>query len=244
MKTFKHSGKMGDVIWALPFIKSMGGAEILYLNISKKNNFTIESIEFLKPLLEYQSCIKEIKIWNNEKVDYDLDTFHDVLKTGPCLAPVSYFKSFFVYDAPKSVLIKPWLECPVEEQTNSIILSHRIYDYSDWEKMFVPHNFYIEMLDKGLENIALFVGTETEHEKFNETYNCNIKHKKVNDALELACLIKNSQLSIGNQSLPTVIAESLKKTLHLEVHGSTFEHRFNRPNLFLLNEPRWNEKRQ
>jgi hypothetical protein len=234
MKTFKHLGKLGDVVWALPFIKEMGGAETIYFSENDLKDFTIKDIEFIKPLLEFQSYIKDVKIWEQESIDFDLSNFHQPLQAfgGNIL---SSFFDLYLKPVPNKYTFEPWLECPAVEQTNNIIVSYKKFEMTDWEKMFVPHNFYLNLLNKNLETTGLFVGTEEEHHSFNQTYRCNITHKKVKNALELACLIKSSSMCVGNQSFPTVLAESLKKSLFLETWRGSKEHLFLRPNLISTN---------
>lgn len=234
MKTFKHVGKLGDIVWALPFIKEMGGAETLYLYENDLKDFTLKDIEFIKPLLEFQSYIKDIKIWEQESINFDLSNFREPLSALGGNVLGSFF-NLYSKSIPNKYMFDPWLECPSVEQTNNIIVSYRKYEMDDWERMFIPHNFYFDLLNKNLETTGLFVGTEEEHHLFNKTYRCNIPHKKVKNALELACLIKSSSMCVGNQSFPTVLAESLKKTLFLETWRGTDAHNFFRPNLFLTN---------
>jgi hypothetical protein len=75
---FCQLGKLGDVVWALPFIKEMGGAETIYFSENGLKDFTIKDIEFIKPLLEFQSYIKDVKIWEQESIDFDLSNFQSL----------------------------------------------------------------------------------------------------------------------------------------------------------------------
>src|SRR5437763_17035927 len=89
VKTFKHSGELGDVIHALPTVRALGGG-ILYLDpeggekewIVKepdKNRtrlkFNAAAIDSVRPLLLLQEYIQEVRCWNGEAVDYNLDRF-------------------------------------------------------------------------------------------------------------------------------------------------------------------------
>ena len=72
-KTFKHSGDLGDIIYSLPVIKSLGGG-LLFLDttggadepsckaqcMDGKTNFNKTSYEFIKPLIEAQPYIKGV----------------------------------------------------------------------------------------------------------------------------------------------------------------------------------------
>ena len=78
MKTYKHSGDLGDIIFSLPVISS-NGKGILYLDPNggekeplvswsnyDKTKLTKESIDKIKPLLEQQDYIHEVRYWNLE----------------------------------------------------------------------------------------------------------------------------------------------------------------------------------
>jgi len=69
-----------------------------------------------------------------------------------------------------------------------------------------------------------------------EEYQCNIAYKPVNNALEMATIIKQAELCVMNQSMPLVIAEGLKKTIHLELRHDNAKPdcMFDRPNLFYI----------
>jgi hypothetical protein len=79
MKTFRHSGDLGDIIYSLPAIKELGGG-ILYLNTNKTTpkypgtptKFSEKGAEILKPLLLKQSYIQDVKLWDGENIDFDL----------------------------------------------------------------------------------------------------------------------------------------------------------------------------
>jgi hypothetical protein len=81
-KTFKHSGDLGDIIFSLPVIASEGGG-VLYLDPEggkqeplvswgqyETTKLTEGSILALKPLLEAQDYIEEVRLWDpSVKVD-------------------------------------------------------------------------------------------------------------------------------------------------------------------------------
>jgi hypothetical protein len=93
MKTYKHSGDLGDIIFSLPVISS-NGKGILYLDPNggekeplvswsnyDKTKLTKESIDKIKPLLEQQDYIHEVRYWEpGIKVDYNLDKFRGFVK--------------------------------------------------------------------------------------------------------------------------------------------------------------------
>ncbi|HEX4792935.1 MAG TPA: hypothetical protein VH370_04035, partial [Humisphaera sp.] len=86
-KTFKHSGNLSEIIFALPTIRALGGG-ILYLDpaggeseplvkqpqkLRSRTRLDADSIESLRPLLALQEYIVEVRNWSGENVDFNLD---------------------------------------------------------------------------------------------------------------------------------------------------------------------------
>ena len=59
MMYFQHGGKIGDLIYALPVIRALGGGT-LFMGENKKGDFPLASKEALLPLLQAQSYIKDV----------------------------------------------------------------------------------------------------------------------------------------------------------------------------------------
>ena len=90
MKTFKHSGTLGDLIYSLYMVKKMGGGEfkVAIENIERcvakygyrpedvdpqhKGRFTEQDYAWLQPLLERQSYIKQQTRELNKLLQLDL----------------------------------------------------------------------------------------------------------------------------------------------------------------------------
>ena len=88
---FKHSGHIGDLVYALPVIKelaktkkcnffvnvnhSLGGS--YYKHPSGNIMISDRSFSILLPLLKSQDYISEAKKWENEPIDIDLDLFRE-----------------------------------------------------------------------------------------------------------------------------------------------------------------------
>lgn len=69
LKTFKHSGDLGDIIYGIHTMELLGGG-ILYLDITggigelvNPTHFTQESFDYIKPLLITQPYIHDVKVW-------------------------------------------------------------------------------------------------------------------------------------------------------------------------------------
>ena len=76
MKTFRHGGGGGDMLYGLATMKNLGGGELL-LNIDADKKFyksLLEAQPYIKKLTYYQMNSSE---WRKVKADYDLDLFRE-----------------------------------------------------------------------------------------------------------------------------------------------------------------------
>lgn len=206
MKSAFIGGDIGDVTYSLSTICALK-IEKVYLNVNPKyklpgigqTKFNEKSALMLKPLLEAQPYIKEVKLYNGEKVDYNLDLFryHELTYSNLCRTMLTTFGC----DPDESK--KQWLFAePIK--TEKIVLINKTDRYLnpsvDWTQFIEAYGGYMA-----------FVGLESEYDKFIKEYDCSIPFYYSNDFLELARLIAGCSLFIGNQSSPYAIAEGLKK---------------------------------
>lgn len=220
--TVAHGGNAGDLIWAIPSIVSLlelrGLSTCTLLlkadqpakygpgfnhpcgNVKMSRAFC----ESLIPLLKSNKVFAEVKVWEGEKIDLDLDAFrasgfwHDRGDIGhyyghvwPCLPH----------------LWEPWLT--VEAKPNGLILLNRTERY---------HNPRINF--KFLEKIpgVQFVGLDAEFKAFRKDQLVNVPHAKTKSFLDLARKIAGCRLFIGNQSSAYAIAEAVKVPRMVEVY--------------------------
>lgn len=216
--TFLHSGNFGDIVYSLPSIKSLcmkrGASAVLYLKLNVPSGFNEKThpvgavqlnrqmYDMAYPLLMSQPYIKEVAIYNDQEVDYDLDLFRKECKNlssgciqswysnaFPELRPNLFEQSLFISTAPNDMII-----VNRTSRYNNVLI-----DYSTLRKY---------------DNV-FFVGVESEF-KTMSLHNRNMQHLKVKDFLELAEFIAGATLFIGNQSMAFAIAEQLKVRRILE----------------------------
>lgn len=233
---FLHPGTFGDTLYGLCVIKILGGGD-LYIKLNGMNEvawnafgmvnagihagrYTQQDLDFLFPLLEHQSYIHNLDVWRNESVDHDLGQ-HYKFTTGPkgwfgnqteCYGLVC---GLDLDKHRKELLIDPWLD-PVEpiKIPGRPIMINRTGRYLQGGPL--KSETWQKWVDEGLDQVALFLGTEKECEEFNKTFNCRVPHKPVTDMLEMARLIQGCEQFMGNQSLPLAIAIGLGKTFWSE----------------------------
>jgi hypothetical protein len=207
MKSAMISGDVGDIIYSLSSIRALG-VELVYLNFNSKyklrtigqTKFNQKGAEMLKPLIESQPYIKEVRFYDGEKVDYNLDLFRwygDLTYANLCSTILKTFGCSL------EEMKKQWLF--VEPVTRGkIVLINKTDRYLNNE---VDWNEFIETYGEYMA----FVGIQSEYDSFINEYKCDIPFFHTKDFLELAQLISGASLFIGNQSSPYSIAEGLKK---------------------------------
>ena len=198
VKTFKHGGGGGDMIYGLATMKALGGGE-LHLNIDADK-------KFYRSLLEAQPYIKVLEYyafnankWKKFKVDYNLDLFREQPFNGGYTILECHRKAFKLnFD-----LTEPWIFNVKGKHVADIIINDT--GKLRWEGVTVDW----EQL-RGYEDRAVFVGMDNEYNNFCKNRNYKLPHYKIKDAMHFAQIIKGSKLYLGNQSTGLAIAEGLK----------------------------------
>jgi hypothetical protein len=217
-KAFKHSGELGDIIFALPTIRALGGGT-LFLNAmegrgpreglpahNKPTGLTRAAVESLKPLLLHQPYIDEVREWAGEKVDFDLHIFRDHL--GKHNIADSHLAAFGL---PTSERDSAWLIVadPIKIDSRPIVISRSVRYHGN-------ECFWDTCIDQLLAK-GVFVGYPKDHEIFVYTFGRPVPYYPTPDILTLAGVIAGCEEFVSNQGFPHALAEGMKKTLTLEV---------------------------
>jgi GT2 family glycosyltransferase len=201
--TFRHSGKLGDVIYSLPAVRALGGG-VLYLNPNEALGFTEAGARSLFPLLRLQSYIEDVRFWEGEAVDVDLDLFRELDYRATNLADCHLLRFGLSTSERDAAWVHVW-----DAQEGGAIVFARSLDHRGiarfWETCYACFS-----------PRAVFVGTSEEHRVF-EAEVGRIRYTPTGDLLELAGIIAGCELFVGNQSCPYAVAEALKKKAILEV---------------------------
>jgi hypothetical protein len=195
-----------------------------------RGRYTQKDIDFIMPLIESQSYVNNASIWTNEVITHDLrDQFKQwarrdgklenwVGNQTECYAAAC---GLDIHQHRKALLIDPWLDylTPIRIPGKPVVISRtRRHIRRDTFGMKLTNDqmeYWIE--NDSLCDIAVFVGTELEHEEFCKMHNCNINYRPVSDMLELAQVIQGCEQFIGNQSMALSVAIGLGKTFWCEV---------------------------
>lgn len=231
MKTYRHSGTLGDLIYSLSIVKKMepGEFKVALNNIENcvsqygyradevdpahKGRFTEQDFEWLKPLLKRQSYIEAVSTWRqgDAEPDVDLDRFRGTLFRGFEGNYVQAYHLAFGLPFAMADYDTPWLEA--DPVTVKPMVVSRTFRYRDpaadatWKQMAV---------DGILDRLGIFVGTPAEHEDFVQVTGVDIPYHPVNNFLELANIVAGASLIMANQNFVYSLAMGLGKQTVLE----------------------------
>jgi len=226
LKTYKHSGDLGDIVFSLPVMAEAGGG-ILYLdpmggeeeplvnwgqyNRTKLNRTHIENI---KPLLLEQDYISDVQLWRpNIEIDFNLDKFRKHVRHNNLTA--SHLEAFGMLGKLDKWQSESWIKTPPKNlpKGKNIILARSCRYHSNF-------SFWEQLSDAYIDS-AVFVSHLKEFEYFLYTfprYKDRISHLNTDSISDLAAYIQGCELFIGNQGFPHAIAEAMKKNVINETY--------------------------
>jgi hypothetical protein len=200
---FSHSGDIGDIIYALPAIKALGGGKLVLFHHPDgrtAHGMNEAKVARLRPLLESQDYIDSVE-WSEEVLDHSLNGFRDHWQEG-VLTDMHLSTQGLSWEH----RVEPWLHA--EPKHVAPVVMHRSARYLGnfpWAKA-------VEVYKKD----AVFVGFPDEHAVFCNSFG-EIPFYDAKDFLELAMVIAGSQWYLGNQSSPLAVAHGLKHNVMTEV---------------------------
>ena len=217
---------MGDLIYGgLPTLRYMGGG-VLYLSDrglghkydGSRSGLTAKSIELLTPLLLAQEYVHEVRRWDGEKVDLDLDAFRDMAIPFHLMNLAE--ATLAAFGVPLTEINKPWIKVEPKRVAATVLARSPRYHNkrADWLGV---------LMEFGPD--AVFVGLPAEHRQFQEDVG-QVPFHPVKDFLEMAAVIKGSDRLIGNQSAPMALAVAMHHPFIQEVSPSCPNCLFKRPN--------------
>ena len=195
MNIFKHRGAFGDIIYAIPTIKALGGG-ILYITKAHQH-------EFLKSLLSLQYGI-ETRGGKAIDVTHDMNRYRaiDEKANGSKHLAFCHSEAFNV----NCNITDSWIQVlPTYKADVVVSRSSRYHDKEeiDWTLL--------------KEYDVLFLGFKRDYNTFVNKVGFSPKQMECKDALEMAQVIAGSKLFVGNQSLAFALAEAMKHPRVLEV---------------------------
>lgn len=217
---FKHSGHIGDIIYAIPAMKALAkGRKInLYMHLNQVGVYsskmkhpngaaklTARSVQMLSPLLLQQPQFNKVEVYDNNTIHYDLDLMHRYpldLKMGSITH--WYFWTFGITGNTWT----PWLEVTPDFNFSNAIVVLRSQRY---RTPGIDYSF-LKQYPR-----VVFIGLPVEFEDMKQAVP-HLEHVESANFLEMARIIAGSRLFIGNQSFAYSLAEALKVKRLLEIY--------------------------
>lgn len=223
--SFIHNGSIGDVIASVPGMREAyrktgkkvnlyllnGQAAVYYPGATHPTrggdgkmvllNETV--IKMLIPLLKAQPFFNDVKMWDKEPVQYDLNQIRETNVGAPNFCLSRWY--FYTFPDLACDLSEQWLTIPEADKdiAKGKIIITRTERYTN------PNIDYSFL--KPFQSDILFSGTELEFNIFKYRFGLKeIKHLIVSDFLELAQAIKQSKFHISNQTMAFQISQGLK----------------------------------
>lgn len=216
---FLHSGCLGDAIAALASIRQLGGGHLVMTQMGNPRILRGERYESLLPLLKSQPYIQSVA-WEEEPKDCEFD-FTDFRKIHGASDNLAETQARWI--GLKNLDLSPWLEAESSPYSRNRIIIARSGRYQN-------HTFpWLSLLTTN-RNKLMFVGTKEEHSAFEANIGQRVEFKPCENLLELARLIKGSELFIGNQSCPFWIAAGLGVPIVQETYPRQPDSIIRRPN--------------
>ena len=216
--SFLHSGHLGDLINALPVIKEVSK--------TKKCNYFIEaekkvpehvrselhpfgnvyltknSVNMVLPLLKKQKYLNNADEYKNQNIDINLNLFRDL----PLNFNIDSVRWYSHLTGIHPDLSKSYIETDDNQTKKNKVIIMRSLRRKNYLINYKFLNNYKDIIFLGLENEFSDLKKDIPNLQF---YNCK-------NFLEMAEIIKNSKIFIGNLSFGYTLAEGLKVPRLLE----------------------------
>lgn len=199
------SGDLGDLVAGVcGVLHSVAGPHTVYLRDDGVTKGIVKREHIIRPLLEAQTYIESVKVWNGERIDWTSEGFRNKFHR-----PTQTLLSAHARHAVSVGVIQrqptgaaPWLTSHKDHSASDRIIINRTNRYRNPS---FPWGTVVKKYGARL----LFIGGQDEHSMF-ETDFGQVEYRPTKDLLEAAGLIAGGLLFIGNQSAAMTIAEGLK----------------------------------
>lgn len=212
---FKHSGKLGDIIYSTPIIKAIAKDKkiLLFIDIDQNNrypelNIGANGFNSLKPFLEIQGINAEV--YQNQKDVINLDLFRET-KANQIIGR-SHIARWYHYTFPFAYSYQEkYLQAGKDEKYKDSIIVCRSFRNNNPEISY-------DILDT-LDNV-IFLGLKEEYEALGFS---KVKYYNTRDFCEVATMINSCKFFVGNQTFLTALADGLNVKRVLELTFSNVD---------------------
>lgn len=226
MKSFKHSGTFGDLIYSLPIVKHFGGGKF-YLHLHQidwvvsyyyggtpdpyhKGRMTEQDYLSLRDLMLAQDYIESFEILDPKttEITHNLDRFREPFKRHPGNYVDIYSSLFSSIPLSKYEELRntAWLTVPNPRRIdNKTVVINRT---GRWGSQHAKQSYDL-IKEQGAEAEAIFIGHESEYQAFRQQMGWDIPFHPTENLLEMAEIIAGADQFIGSQSVALSLAIGL-----------------------------------
>jgi hypothetical protein len=230
--TFRHSGKLGDIIYSLPAIQARGGGAVLIdyrTSYFEKPPLGREPALMIAELLRTQDYVREAALYEDGPIDYDLDQFRAkavLIHAFNCIRSESDQVAGALFGGVVRELRRnliPRLEVDLPQlHWECVGLPGRVNLTRPWitgipqkqvaeivvsKTLRHPGSFDWSVLAPRRDR-SVFLGLESEWKNFCDCH-FPIAFYQVASLLEFAQVLAGSKLFVGNQSFGLALADAM-----------------------------------
>ncbi len=223
MKTAFMGMDMGDCIYSMQILKFLGYEKVI-LSDYGETKFNLKNAEFLSSIFKSQEFVKEFEIHSDKDPFPDFDVNYGIHPEGAHVVVgtnlVDYHASKFDIPLVSPFLNDPWLFLKRQEPKENFLFRRkklcisRSLRYRGSPKAL---HFFKTFLKCFNEEDVTFVGVEEEYEDFKQLTDTEFDFYQAPTGLDLMKKIDESDIFLGNESLPCAIATGLGKVCYIEV---------------------------
>lgn len=234
LKTYYHSGNLGDIVYGLYAIKAAGGGDLL---IGPKQNHTSPcqvpttkaQFEAFLPLLKLQPYLRKVEYraeYPAGEIDVDLNRFRDHWNNWQVRQREKIDTLCKCHFHTLGIMARfeegePWLRAPLNGTGKPIVI-HRSARY---HQPLFPWGDLVERYGKQM----VFVGLNVEWNDFCSEFG-EVRFYAARDLREMAEVINGAMACIMNQSFPLSAAIGLGQRVMVEEWPQSPDCRFKRTN--------------
>jgi hypothetical protein len=199
-QVFSHSGDVGDLIYALASIKTMGGGWLRLVRVDRRfkvivrEPFSPGKVELLRRFLEAQPYVAGVE-YGETYAGVNLDQFRKNLRYHISLCD-AVAETFGIPRYPRN---ESWLSCVDPNPVAPVVISrssrHHNYD-GLWPGVREKYDDVV------------FVGLPEEHAAWQSQFG-EVRYQATADWWELCRVIAGARIFVGNQSAPMALALGL-----------------------------------
>jgi hypothetical protein len=223
--SFLHSGGVGDIVYSLPCMLSIlqnekAESANIYLQLGKTTGYSgwhplgnqllnQDFVDKTIPLLKSQNWVNEVKVYNAEHIDVDLNKFRQLP-----INPTTYCLPRWYFLCEKGTnwnLANCWLSVESNPKFKDYIFVSR---NPRLKSTFINYRFMNDYADK-----LIFTGVRREFEDFRkECPDCKNFYEAKN-FLELSQVLTGARFFVGNQGFIYTLTEAMKLPRLLETNN-------------------------